>query len=184
MKLHSCLFSIPNCTCHGSFVFPPTRLVDESTPLELFYSSLCLLHTYLNLLFSPPTNTHILFQTATTSWISLNSAHTQLSGKLFRFGSLTSWLKSRSRSAFTALNDLTVHLLTKKKERAWRTECSKKGRKWKMWCARNTWESEVATLRTTTVKGFQCLWSWHYTLAWWNSKPIAFLLQQRVKAIY
>lgn len=44
--------------------------------------------------------------------VSLNTTDTELSGKLFRFGSLTSWL--RSHSAFTALNNLTVHLLSKK----------------------------------------------------------------------
>lgn len=70
LKLHDCLFSMHHCTCHRLFVFSPTHMVDESTLLELLYSSLCLLHTYLNLPFSPPTNTHINFQTATTGCVS------------------------------------------------------------------------------------------------------------------
>lgn len=70
LKLHDCLFSMHHCTCHRLFVFSPTHIADESTLLELLYSSLCLLHTYLNLPFSPPTNTHINFQTATTGCVS------------------------------------------------------------------------------------------------------------------
>lgn len=58
-----CLFSVHHYTCHEFFVFPPTPLADESTPLELFYGSLCLLHTYLNLPFPPPTDTHTRIHT-------------------------------------------------------------------------------------------------------------------------
>ena len=75
-----CLFSVHHYTCHGFFVSPPTPLADESTPLELFYGSLCLLHTYLNLPFLFPlthTQAHTHFSTGMTSSISLNGMCTQ-----------------------------------------------------------------------------------------------------------